>query len=182
MTIKLQSLASILSFSFASLLVGTNPVKAQGIQFLCGSWRDIPMTVAQTPRGNIPVVYWVSDWVNDPSSNLTPQKRCEIVSDNFQQAFDRGELQYITTGNKNGQNIVCVAQYDDGPCQSQLFTLKPGSDPTASLLQLMNIGENYAHGGDGPLYQSSGGEQRLYINFEYFLDQAAESAPEKSGN
>lgn len=174
-----QWLAAKISVSFVGLVAVLNPVSAQETQqpkFLCGSWRDIPMTVAQTPRGNIPIIYWVSDWVNDPSSDLTPQSRCEIVSDNFQQAYDRGELQYITTGVKNGQNIVCVAQEDNGPCVSQLFTLKPGSDPDESVKQLMNIGDNYANLNDGPLYQSGTGGKRLYINFEDFLSQAAESA------
>lgn len=177
---KPKYLASALSLSFASILAtiaSVNGQETQKTKFLCGSWRDIPMTVAQTPRGNIPIVYWVSDWVNDPSSDLTPQRRCEIVSQNFQEAYDRGELQYITTGVKNGQNIVCVAEEKDGPCVSQLFTLKPGSDPNASVKQLMNIGDNYASTNDGPLYQNSGG-QRLYINFADFLNDAPEVAPE----
>ena len=75
---KPKYLASALSLSFASILATIASVNAQETQktkFLCGSWRDIPMTVAQTPRGNIPIVYWVSDWVNDPSSDLTPQRR-----------------------------------------------------------------------------------------------------------
>ncbi|MGF1539953.1 MAG: COP23 domain-containing protein [Pleurocapsa sp.] len=176
---NLKWFASTLSVSLASLLSAINSVNPQEIQqtkFLCGSWRDIPMTVAQTPHGNIPIIYWVSDWVNHPNSNLTPQSRCKIVSDNFQQAYNRGELQYITTGVKNEQNIVCVAQYENGPCVSQLFTLKPGSDPAESVRQLMNIGDNYASSSEGPLYQSGNGSKRLYINFEDFLNQAAQSA------
>ena len=113
---KIKYLAAILPLSFVSLaIVESKPVTAQEIQFACGSWRDIPATVAQTPQGNIPIIYWVSDWVNDPSSNLTPQNRCEVVSQNFQEAADRGELKYITTGKKNGQDIVCVAEIDKGP-------------------------------------------------------------------
>lgn len=177
---KFRYLATILSFTWAGWIAGINHAKAQNTQFVCGAWRDIPMTVAQTPNRNVPVIYWVSDWVNDPSSDLTPQSRCEIVSDNFQQAYDRGELQYITTGIKNGQNIVCVAQQQNGSCVSQLFTLKPGSDPNKSLRQLMNIGESYAAGNEGPLYQSSG--KRIYIDFEDFLNKAAESASEDSPN
>ncbi len=177
---KFRYLASILPFAGAISIAEINPAKAQSTQFTCGAWRDIPMTVAQTPNGNVPVVYWVSDWVNDPSSDLTPQSRCQTVSDNFQQAYDRGELEYITTGIKNGQNIVCVAQQQNGPCVSQLFTLKPDSDPNESLKQLMNIGDSYASGGEGPLYQSTG--NRMYINFEDFLGKAAESAPEDSLN
>ena len=70
-----------------------------------------------------------------------------------------------------------MAEEKDGPCGSQLFTLKPGSDPNASVKQLMNIGDNYASTNDGPLYQNSGG-QRLYINFADFLNDAPEVAPE----
>ncbi|MCC0178778.1 COP23 domain-containing protein [Waterburya agarophytonicola K14] len=176
---KSQWLASLISASLVSLLSGVNLAESQETQetkFICGAWRETPMTVAQTPRGNIPIVYWVSDWVNDSSSDLTPQRRCETVSENFQQAYDRGELQYITTGVKNGQNIVCVAQEENGPCVSQLFTLKPGSDPTESVKQLMNIGDNYASDSGGPLYQSSGAK-RLYINFEDFLNQAKQPEP-----
>ena len=178
MKLKWRSLA--ISLGFVGVLRSITPVEARETRFICGSWRNIPMTVAQTHRGNIPVIYWVSDWVNDPNSELTPKSRCKIVSNNFQQAFDRGDLQYITTGYKNGQNIVCVAQYNGGPCHAQLFTLKPDSDPSASLRQLMNIGENYASGAGGPLEQASG--QRIYVNFDAFLEQAANSALEHPNN
>ena len=142
---KPKYLASALSLSFASILAtiaSVNSQETQKTKFLCGSWRDIPLTVAQTPSGNAPIIYWKTDWVSDANSNLTPQRRCEIVSDNFQQAYDRGQLKYLTVGKKNGENIVCVAEYDKGPCASQLFTLKPGGDPEASLLKLMNINKS----------------------------------------
>lgn len=158
--------------SCASLLALVNSVNARETQetkFVCGAWRDTPMTVAQTPRGDVPVIYWVSDWVNDSDSDLSPQNRCEIVSENFQQAYDRGELRYLTVGKKNNADIVCVAEYDGGPCQSQLFTLKPGSDPEDSLLQLMNINRSAS---PSPLEQSTG-KQRLYIDLENFINKAA---------
>ena len=177
---KIKYLAAILPFSLTGLFTGIDSVNAQTTKFVCGSWRDIPTTVAQTSQGNVPIIFWVSDWVNDPSSNLTPQNRCETVSQNFQQAYDRGELKYITTGKKNDQDIVCVAKSDGGVCESQLFTLKPGSNPTESLKQLMNISNNYASGdGKPPLVQSTGDDSSprpIYIEFDDFLQQAANAA------
>ena len=43
----------------------------------------------------------------------------------------------------------------------------------------MNIGDNYATSDGGPLVQSTGsGSQRIYIEFEHFLQKAAESVAE----
>ncbi len=165
-------LTSSVFIGLASLFIRIDLSVAQEnstTQFFCGAWRDTPMTIARTPRGDVPVIYWVTDWVENPNSGLTPQRRCEIVSDNFQRAYDGGELKYLTVGRKNNENIVCVAEYDGGPCSSQLFTLKPGSNPQASLLQLMNINRAAS---SGPLEQNTG-EQRLYVDFEDFIEKAA---------
>jgi hypothetical protein len=92
---KPQWLALVLPLSVVNVLVGLTSANAQETQetkFLCGAWRVTPITVAQTSHGEVPIIYWVSDWVNDPKSNLTPQSRCEIVSENFQRAYDRGQL------------------------------------------------------------------------------------------
>lgn len=171
---KLPYLASIAAFSFANLWTQTSSVNAGEIDFACGSWRDKPVTVAQTPNRNVILIEWATDWVQNSSDDpsLSPQSRCETVSDNFQQAYDSGQLEYITTGFKDGQSIICVAEYYEGPCESQLFTLKPGSDPKQSLNQLMKISNNDASRSDGPLVQSSG--ERIYVDFNDFLNNAPE--------
>jgi hypothetical protein len=63
------------------------------------------------------------------------------VYSQFQKYRDLGKLQYITTGRKNGVDIICVAEADQSPCvndpdQGQLWTLKPGSNPNEAIAAL----------------------------------------------
>lgn len=172
---KLNCLAIALSIGFVGAFESIVTVNAQDTpttKFVCGSWRDTPATVAQTPRGNVLVILWATDWVKSSADepSLNPQSRCETISKNFQQAYDEGTLQYITTGFENGQNTICVAESYKGGCARHLFTLKPGSDPRESLNQIIRISNNEASGGDDPLTQSSG--SRVYVDFEDFLNKA----------
>ena len=172
---KFKWLAIALSLGFVVALKVTTPINAQEseeTEFVCGSWRDIPSTIARTPRGDFVLIQWATDWVENSSqdSNLDPQSRCETVSQNFQKAYDEETLQYITTGFENNQNIICVAKSEQGVCESQLFTLKPGSDPDESLAQLMRLSNNEAAGGDDPLMQSSG--SRVYYKFTDLLNKS----------
>ena len=142
MTMKLKWLAIAFSLGLTSALTTSTIVHAEEskeTEFFCGSWRDIPSTIAQTPRGSFVLVQWATDWVASSAvdESLSPQSRCETVSENFQQAYDEGTLEYITVGFENDQDIICVAKTDGGACESQLFTLKPGSDPNESLGRLM---------------------------------------------
>lgn len=138
------------------------PSDAQARSFFCGNSKGSPATMAETTRGNVPIIHWVSDYFG---SGYSPKDRCELVSAKFQQYYGEGKLKYITTGRQNRQNILCVAEYKDGPCVGTLFTLKPDANPKATLRRLFNIS---AGKGSGPLFEQRG----EYYDVEEFLNIA----------
>ncbi|MBW4495544.1 MAG: COP23 domain-containing protein [Oscillatoria princeps RMCB-10] len=155
---KLQSLTTILTA--AALAIGATaslqrPSQAQNTTFQCGVWVNGPnagvaVTYARTPRGVVPIINWVSDHFSD--SGYTPMRRCLEVTSRFQSAYNNGTLNYITTGVKNGQPVVCVTSASNGPCSSILFTLKPGTDASRTLQAIFDIQNMGAAA--APLYES----------------------------
>ncbi|MCU0517948.1 MAG: COP23 domain-containing protein [Oscillatoria sp. Prado101] len=155
---KLQSLTTILTA--AALAIGATaslqrPSQAQNTTFQCGVWVNgpnagVPVTYARTPRGVVPIINWVSDHFTD--SGYTPMRRCLEVTSRFQSAYNNGTLNYITTGVKNGQPVVCVTSASNGPCSSILFTLKPGTDASRTLQAIFDIQNMGAAA--APLYES----------------------------
>jgi hypothetical protein len=142
---------------------------AQTAAFTCGVHNGVPTTVARTTQGDIPVIRWVSGYFND--SGYTPQKRCEEVSERFQEYHSQDKMKFLTTGRRNGLNIVCVAETNGGPCyeggstQGLLFTLKPTSSPGKALRDLMAIRTRDR----GPMNET---ESRVYIDMSQYLQQA----------
>jgi Circadian oscillating protein COP23 len=137
-------------------------------RFFCGQSRVstankiVPTTFAYTKRGNVPVIRWESTFFS--SSNVyTPQKRCEEVSRRFQKYYSEGTLAYLTAGQMNAQNVICVSDEYGGPCQGLLLTLEPKDNPQAVLKDLLNA-RNRA---GGPLTRSTGS---LYVDMVNFLE------------
>lgn len=174
-------------FAGAALFTAVSSVAAQpsDARFSCGTSQGAPATVVQTARGKITVIRWVSDAFGE---NYAPDYRCRVVSAKFQQFYQDGKLNYLTTGISNGQPVVCVANAKGGPCSGVLFTLKPGSDPLNTLTRLMNVRVQA-----GPaLNESTAGSSEVgseqYIDVANFLSTAptdsnsmVEAAPLKSG-
>jgi hypothetical protein len=138
---------------------------APGTKYFCGQSQGKPATIAQTPTGDVVVIRWTSDHFE--KSGYTPAERCRIVSDKFQQYHQNGTLRYITTGRENRQLVVCTAQNLNGGCVGTLFTLKPGSNPKATLKALMNVGSKAVRGG---VLQES--YDRVYFNMDELLSTA----------
>lgn len=132
-------------------------------RFSCLSRNGTPATVALTKRGPVPVINWTSTLGDGV---YTPQVRCDIVSKKFQQFYEDGTLNFLTTGRKNGYPVVCVALYKGGACTNDLFTLKPGSNPGRTLRQLMAV----RTGSTGPLNESAA---REYIDVKDLLETGA---------
>jgi hypothetical protein len=137
-------------------------------RFFCGQSRiptankTVPTTFAHTKRGNVPVIRWESTFFS--SSNVyTPQKRCEEVSRRFQKYYSEGTLAYLTAGQMNAQNVICVSDEYGGPCQGLLLTLEPKDNPQVVLKDLLNA-RNRA---GGPLTRSTGS---LYVDMNNFLE------------
>ncbi|NEP57848.1 MAG: hypothetical protein F6K31_12625 [Symploca sp. SIO2G7] len=168
---KSQLLAKLFTagtIAVTGVTVTSQPSQAQNTQFYCGVSTGVPTTIASTPRGNVPVIRWVSNYFS--GSGYNPQSRCQEVSSRFQTYYNNGTLSYITTGIMNGLPVICVSSTNGGPCSGLLFTLKKGQNASRTLQQLFDVRTAAA----GPLYESStGGSNKIYIDVENYLNQAA---------
>ncbi len=138
-------------------------VKAEGVTFVCApNQNGAPTTVARTPQGDVPIVVWNTE----KGGGFTPQKRCEIVSAKFQDFHVRGILTYMTTGRENRQNVICVAQTENGDCVETLYTISDQkADPGAKLKQLLDVRLQAS----GPISETNG---RIYIDMNQYLRDA----------
>jgi hypothetical protein len=151
---KLGSVKKILT---AGLVITTTitaipqPSYAEGTTFVCGVSEGQPATIAATPRGNVPIILWVSDKFTGKGYN--PQRRCEEVSPRFQKLYDQGALTFITAGYMNNQPVICATGAEGGLCNSNnlLYTLKRGQDAAKTIQRLNEI----RGGAAGPLREST---------------------------
>ncbi len=165
---KLTTCLMMGAIAISTIFTGSQPSQAQSSTFSCGRTSEgTPVTVANTPRGTVEVIRWVSKHFS--GSGYTPQRRCEEVSSRFESYKNKGMLNFITAGYLNGQPAICVG---DGstPCSSDrlLFTLKPGQNAAREIQQLFNI----RSGASGPLFESSGGAESATIDMNKFLEEA----------
>lgn len=151
-------------------------------QFYCDTSKSPPATVVRSPGGKkVPLISWTSNFFPPP---LTPEQRCEKVSQRFQEFYNQNKLKYIITGKMNGQPVVCVANIEGGDCAGLLFTLKPGRDPGRILKTLLS---RNALATSNVLDQSAG--EQLYVNMEEFMkteltdgNSAPSAGPAESGD
>lgn len=140
------------------------PIYVSKDYFFCGRGsHGVPTTFVNTPTGNTPLVRWVSH--HFAHSGYTPEARCQEVSQRFNLFYQRGTLNYITTGIVNNQPVVCVASDIGGPCTGVLFTLKPKEDATQVVQQLFDV----RAGAAGPLHESG---SRIYIDMRPYTQAA----------
>ncbi|WP_254174902.1 COP23 domain-containing protein [Planktothrix pseudagardhii] len=132
-------------------------------QFYCGVSSDgIPTTFVKNSRGTFPVIRWVSRIFDD--AGYVPETRCRQVSSKFQQFYERGLLNYVTTGRVNQQPVICVSNRQEGPCLGVLFTLKPEQNANRTLQQLFDLRANASA---GPLEESKG---RFYLDLNQYIE------------
>ena len=105
-------------------------------------------TVGQRPGGDpIPVIMWTSDSSKYFGQKISPQSRCQIVTERFNQAVTNsgGSLKDVVlmTGRVNKSSVICVISANDTGCNKDntLFTLKPENAKKADqvLAQIMQI-------------------------------------------
>lgn len=111
--------------------------------FCANDLKGIPTTYAQTPRGRVSIIKWVSEYFKN--SGYDPQQRCQEVSSQFQKLYNEGKLNYLSAGSKNRQSIICGLSASNSDCE-QLFTLKPGEDVSRILQHLREIATGKASG------------------------------------
>ena len=167
MTYKLLTSAlAVSALTLASSLTITNGVNAQSVNFACVNQEGVPTTVASTPRGDVAIIRWVSKL----GGGYTPQRRCDIVSQKFQDFHNQGILKFLTTGTENRQKVICVTDIDQGPCRATLYTLKPDQDPGEALQSLLAV---RTRASTGPISETS---SRVYIDMSKYLWEATTTA------
>ena len=70
---------------------------------------------------------------------------------------------------QNNQQVICVASYDNGPCEGIVYTLRPGQDGVAALNNLFAWGSGQQN--LEPNYESS--TTIPYINVQDRLNENA---------
>lgn len=178
---KIVSLLTAGAITISSNSIFCQYSQAQTSTFICGVSQGKPATIAQTPRGNIPVIVWVSEYFS--GAGFDPQTRCREVSARFQNFYNQGALNFITAGRVNGQQVVCATGAADSPCNNSnvLFTLKPGAIATNVIQRLREV----RAGAAGAMYEST--RQRntsnsTSINMTDFLNYAPVDADTSSNN
>mgnify|MGYP001196644892 CR=1 FL=1 len=165
---------SITAAFLVTIFSNSLSVKAAGAKrFHCGTSSGVPATLATTASGKtVPVIRWTSTTFD--SAGWSQNKRCQAVSQRFEQYRQEGRLKYLTTGRMNGQAVICSANKDGGSCNGLLYTLKPGQDPTKTLRDLLVVRTKAA----GPLNETT---SRLYVKMGDLLDAATgETTPASS--
>ena len=110
------------------------------------------------------------NWTKAVSEEYLPAERCDIVTEKFQIFNDSENLDFLTTGRMNGENVICVAA-SDGDCNRSLldngllFTITSGGNPGEVLLNLLNLGLAK----DVPPINESTGD-RIYINVHSLIE------------
>lgn len=135
-------------------------------RFICGlDSAGVPTTYAQTQRGPVPVVKWVSEHFSD--AGYTPERRCQEVSSRFNSLYSQGRLNYLSAGLQNGQSVICALGSVGGEC-TLLYTLKPGQDASIVLQRLRAV----QTGAAGPLYESTRRSSNDAIDLNQYLNSA----------
>jgi hypothetical protein len=156
--------------------------QAQTTQFICTRINGVYTTLAKRTNGNDrPVIRWVS---NDfEQKGYTTEKRCQEVSNRFQTYHVSGDLNYLTTGQMNGQPVICTTPQRYGACDKLLFTVRPGVNPQRTLRRLLAVRVKSTV---GALNESTAGpaeEGQLYVDMKEVLNgPEGESLPASSPN
>ncbi len=145
--VPLTALAVALSVSTVAV-INNQPTAAQAQDFFCGTnWTpnaDVayPATMVRHSSGNIPIITWTEkSRIND---TWTPRKRCQSVSQRFQELNRQQKLQKLVVGRVNNQSVICGLGLGERNCNSNntLLTVTNGTDPVKFLDGLLNTRAN----------------------------------------
>ena len=141
--VPLTALAVALSVSSVSV-INSQPTAAQSRDFFCGAnWAtnaDVayPATMVRDRNGRTPIITWTENSrIND---TWTPRKRCETVSQRFEELNRQGKLQALGVGRVKNQPVICGLGLGELVCNSNntLLTITNGTDPVKFLHDLLN--------------------------------------------
>ena len=149
----------------------SQPTQAQSKKFVCQeSKSNIPTTYADTPEGPKPVMRFASTYFPPP---YTPMRRCQEITERYNQFHEQGILEYMTSGWVNQLPVICAGQ----SCSEDtiLLTLKPDQEPDQALQEILAN----RSGASGPTVQSSGSGS-VTISLQNYLDKTPVEDPKDS--
>lgn len=154
--------------AMASLLPAPAEARVQARSFVCSTSAGAPATNVVTQNGQqVPLIRWTSSVFND--AGWTPERRCQEVSNRFNDYFRQGRLDFITTGRMNGLPVICTARSNGGACDGLLFTLKPGQNASRTLQDLFSVRTKAR----GPLNETN---SRVYLSLDELVTTAQANA------
>ena len=104
-------------------------------KYFCAQSSDgTPTTFVKTERGNLPLLRWESDYFK--KFGYTREQRCQAVSAKFEQAYERGMLNYVTIGSINNLPVICAASSLGAGCEESLFTLQADRNAAVALEEI----------------------------------------------
>lgn len=134
-------------------------LQGEAIFFCDLSEPEVPTTTAIGNDGKAyPIIQWISTF--ESLEGGTPEERCRVVSQNFQNAHENGSLKYLRGGiASNGLPMICATNEQKGACLDTLFSLPFNTNANQTVSQLWQLSE----GRRGPLYQTG---NLNYLNIE----------------
>lgn len=153
------------------LLLGVQSSNAESkTRFVCGEDKGEPATLAILPDGTkAPIIRYVSGAFT--SAGFSDQKRCDEISARFQYFNDLREIDFMTVGKINGQNVICVTRKEGADCsrdlksEGLLITVRPGVNPNTTLSQLINVRLQA-----GSELSENPADERGYVNMQCLID------------
>jgi Circadian oscillating protein COP23 len=159
-----------------------------GTKFTCISDENGNVaTVGQRPGGEpIPVIIWTSDSSKYFGQKVSPQSRCQIVTERFNQAVTNsgGSLKdvVLTSGTLGTRTVICVLSISDTGCDggNTLFTLNPknAKKPDQVLAQIAQISRQ---GSSAGVIRETGGRVRVKLTALLKGKSAARTKPATGG-
>ncbi|MBE9220092.1 COP23 domain-containing protein [Dolichospermum flos-aquae] len=159
-----------------------------GTKFTCISDENGNVaTVGQRPGGEpIPVIIWTSDSSKYFGQKVSPQSRCQIVTERFNQAVinSGGSLKdvVLTSGTVGNKTVICVLSINDTGCDggNTLFTLNPknAKRPDQVLTQIARISRQ---GSSAGVIRETGGRVQVKLTALLKEKSAARIKPATGG-
>jgi hypothetical protein len=143
-----QEAAKRLLFLVKSGVIKT--LDADAIGKLANSPNDLPTFITEPTRArstfSCQIVNGIPTTMVDNSYRVLPfiqsaTEQCKIVSSRLQEAQTKGILNYITSGERNGNKMICASR-TVGTCEFELFSVNPSVDPNLLIagLEKLNSG------------------------------------------
>ncbi len=140
-----------IAVGFGSLAIVSQPSTAQDIPgyYYCGTSGKDPATIYQSGTSELVSILWVSNYF---SKVVTPQERCQKVSQKFEQNRRDNNLNFIVPGISGsdaaqaGLPVLCASRVQTSdfitcPDRQILYTLKSRKDAQPAIEQISDQNE-----------------------------------------